>query len=139
MDHQNQQAALAAVTRAELAAQTARALAVFDAIDEQSPNLSEHDRYDLAYSTWQAFVDIDSALPDNDVAKVAIRASQHMPEEALIDLVDVQFGEHEKRIRLDEEHGLVWLPEDDTLILTYPARLAGYTIDAVLARPRTRA
>lgn len=130
----NQQDPHRAITAAQLAAQTARAASVFDAIDQQAERLTSHDRYDYAYSTWEAFVEIDQQLLDEDIARIAIRAARHMPEEAIIDLVDVQYGEHEKRIRFDDGSGLVWLPDDDTLILTYPLS-RDRAVDAVLSRP----
>lgn len=137
-DQTDRTAALAEIGRAEAAANVARALTVFDALDDQAPRLTASDRYDAAFAAWQTCMDVDWPVDDVDTARLAIRASHHMPEEALIDLVDVQYGEHEKWIRVDEQHALVWLPEDDALILTFPTH-AGRVIDAVLARPRTRA
>lgn len=129
-------AALAAISRTEAEANVARAMVVFDAIDEQSPRLSEHDRYDAAYAAWQTCVDLDGPIPDEDIARLTLRTARHIPEEQLIDLVDVQLGEQAKEIRIDEHHGLTWMPDDDCLILTYPSNLAGTVVEAVLVRAR---
>jgi len=125
--------AVAAVDQSEIAAQLARAVAVFDALDEHREHLAPHHLYDRAYATWQSFVDIDIPLPDEHVATVALRAGIYLApyEEVLVDLVDVQFGEHEKRIVLDGARGLAWMPADESLILSYPGG------DVIFARRRT--
>lgn len=139
MTEEDRTAALAVISKTEADANVARAMLVFDALDDQSSRLTDHDRYDAAYAAWQTCMDVDSPIADADIVRLAIRAARHIGEEQLVDLVDAQLGEHEKRIRVDAEHGLVWLPEDDCLILTYPAPFGGYVIDAVLMRARIRA
>lgn len=139
MTEQDRTAALAVISKTEAEANVARALRVFDALDDQSARLTDHDRYDAAALAWATCMDVDHQISDEDVTRLAIRAARHIPEEQLVDLIDVQFGDREKRIRIDAEHGLVWLPEDDCLILTYPAPFGGYVIDAVLMRTRVRA
>lgn len=125
--------------QAEATANVARATFMFDAIDEAAPRLTEWQRQDYALRTWRLCMEEGPAIPDNDVAALTIRAAKHLHEEMLVDLVDAQFGEHEKRIRLDGDQGAVtWLPDDEVLILSYPSRMLGGTVDAVLARPRTR-
>ena len=132
-------AALAEIGRVEASANVTRALTVFDAIDGQEPRITSSDRYDVAFAAWRTCMDVDAPIADEDIARLAFRAVHHIPEEQLIDLVDVQFGEHEKRIHLDADHALVWLPADECLILRFPSRTPGVVIDAVLGRTRSRA
>jgi len=137
MDHEAHEAAVLAVNAADAAAHTTRVLAVFDALDANAENLTGHDRYDFAWSAWQTFVDHEGTLSDEAFATVLLRAAAHLPESTVIDLVDAEFPDREKRIRLADGTGFVWLPDDDALILS--TRVGGIQADAVLARPSTRA
>jgi hypothetical protein len=136
VDFQKAEAANAAVDMAEAAASVARALAVLDALDEHRDSLTSHDRYDRAFAAWQTMTDIDVPLTDEQVTAVAARVWVHLPEEAMVDLVDAHFGEHEKRIRLADGSGLVWLPDAETLILSGVLPGLGF-VDAVLTRMAT--
>lgn len=136
MDHEAHEAAVNAVTAAEIAAHTARAMAVFDALDEHAEHLTSHDRYDFAFSACMAFLDGESPLDDERFAAVVLRAARHMPESSILDLVDAEYPDREKRIRLADGSGFVWLPDDDALILS--SRHGDVVVDAVLARPSTR-
>jgi hypothetical protein len=136
MDHHTTQreAAIAAVTAVEIAASMARAVAVFDALDQHAEHLTSNDRYDVALTNWRSFADVDANVPDRDVAALAVRAYPHLPEETLVDLIDIAFGEHDRDVETPGGGRLVWLPKAETVILSAP--VAGGFIDAVLARGR---
>lgn len=132
-------AAYAAVGKAEAAAHVVCALAVFDAIDGHTDDLTPQQRYDLAFAAWQTCVDCSAGMDETDVARLAIRAYPHLPEEALIDLVDIQLGDqHTEIVLLDDKSRLDWRPDDDAMILSFPARGGAHIEAVLLRRVRTR-
>lgn len=134
---QQNEAAVAAVNQAEAAGNVARAAMIFDAIDAQTAHLTDMDRYDFAFYTWSDMVNIDVPISDDDITAMILRAARHLPEHTVIDLLEVQFGAVEKRIRLDAGRGLTWLPGDHIAILSKP--VPGGIVDAVLGRAQLRA
>lgn len=136
MGTQNE-AAVAAVNAAEAAGNVARAAMIFDALDEHADQLTLMDRYDFAFYAWGDMVNIDVPIADEDIAAMILRAARHIPEHTVVDLVDAQFGDQEKRIRLDDGRGLTWLPGDHIAILSTP--IAGGVVDAVIGNARRTA
>jgi len=133
MDPQTtQDTAIAAVHQACAAANTARALQVLDALDANAQHLTRFDLADEAESVWQTFTDIDVALPDEDVAKVMLRAAMYLGEERVVDFIDIQFGEHEKRITLPDGARLVWMPDLEYVLAAFPVESG--TVEVVFGR-----
>ncbi len=132
MKSKTEQEARAEIERARVAAQVARAAAIFDAIDANATHLDHYTRYDLAYEVWQDLTDIEAPIPDEDLARMVVRAAAHMDEEQLVDIVDALFGEHEKAITTEEGIRLAWQPHNECVILTYPSGRT--TVAVVLER-----
>lgn len=126
MEHQTEhEAAIAAVEAAESAGNVAAARIVFDALDASTPNLTAMDRYDFVLATWQRLIDPSPTISDDDFAVLIARAANHLPEHTIIDLVDARFGDTEKRIRLDDGHGLTWAPDERFAVVSFPVRGLG--------------
>ena len=134
MTSKTEQEARAAIERAQVAGQLARATAIFDALDANAEHLDHYARYDIAYETWDAMVDIDAPIPDEDIARMVVRAAAHMDEEQIVDIVDALFGEHDKTIATSDGIRLAWQPFNECVILTYPS--GGVVVAVVLERRR---
>lgn len=132
MTSKTEQEARAAIERAQVAGQLARATAIFDALDANAEHLDHYARYDIAYETWDALIDIDALIPDEDLARMVVRAAAHMDEDQVVDIVDAQFGEHDKTIAASDGTRLAWQPFNECVILTYPA--GPVSIASVLGR-----
>lgn len=131
----SQDAAVTAVQQAEVAANVVAALAVYDALDAQSAELTTFDRYDFAIGAWRRYVDsaeIDR-VSDLDVVTLTIRAAAHLPEHTVIDLLEERFGDVAQELRRDDNGwALVWMPFDRAVILTAPAADGRHEFTAVL-------
>lgn len=134
MTSRTEQDARAAIERAQVAGQLARATVIFDALDANAEHLDHYARYDIAYEAWDAMVDIDAPIPDEDLARMVVRAAAHMDEEQIVDIVDALFGEHEKTIDTGDGIRLAWQPFNECVVLTYPS--GGVVVAVVLERPR---
>ena len=132
MTSKTEREARAAIDSARMAGQLARATAIFDALDANAEHLDHYTRYDVADDAWQGMVDIDIPIPDEDFARMVVRAAAHMGEEQLVDIVDALFGEHEKAITTEEGIRLAWQPHNECVILTYPSGRT--TVAVVLER-----
>lgn len=121
MISKTEQEARAEVERAQVAGQLARAAVIFDALDANAEHLDHYTRYDVALEAWDAMVDIDAQIPDEDLARMVVRAAAHMDEEQAVDIVDALFSEHEKTIRTPDGIRLAWQPFNECVILTYPS------------------
>lgn len=138
MDPQTpQETAIAAVNQARAAANTARAMSVLDALDANAQHLTRFDLADEAEAVWHTFTETDLHLSDEDVATVMLRAAHYIGEERVVDLIDIHFGEHEKRITLADGACLVWMPDLECVIASYP--VAGGAVDVVFGRDRVKA
>ena len=128
-----QDAAVAAVHAAAAAGRLRTAFDVLTALDTYKRDLSSFDRHDFAYQAWKlATDDMQDTLTDENVVRLTARMSAHVAGDTLVDLIDIHFNEVEKRIRLDDAHGLVWLPDVGTLILSIPVQGGALVADVVL-------
>lgn len=134
MTSKTEQEARDAIERAQLAGQLARAAAIFDALDANAEHLDHYTRYDVALETWDAMVDIDAQIPDEDLARMVVRAAAHMEEDQVVDIVDALFGEHDKTIATVDGTRLAWQPFNECVVLTYPS--GGVAVAVVLERTR---
>ena len=134
MNSRTEQEARAEVERAQVAGQLARAAIIFDALDANAEHLDHYARYDIAYETWDALIDIDALLPDEDLARMVVRAAAHMNEEQVVDIVHALFGEHDKTIATADGVRLAWQPFNECVVLTYPS--SGVAVAVVLERAR---
>lgn len=134
MTSKTEQEARAAIERAQVAGQLARATAIFDALDANAEHLDHYARYDIAYEAWDAMVDIDALIPDEDLARMVVRAAAHMDEDQVVDIVDALFGEHDKTIAASDGTRLAWQPFNECVVLTYPS--GGVAVAVVLERTR---
>lgn len=134
MTSKTEREARAAIERAQVAGQVARATAVFDALDANAADLDHYARYDIAYETWDSLVDIDLPIPDEDLARLVVRAAAHMDEDQVVDIVDALFGEHDKTIAASDGTRLAWQPFNECVVLTYPS--GGVAVAVVLERTR---
>lgn len=134
MTSKTEQEARAAIERAQLAGQLARAAVIFDALDANAEHLDHYTRYDVALETWAAMVDIDALIPDEDLARMVVRAAAHMDEDQVVDIVDALFGEHDKTIAASDGTRLAWQPFNECVVLTYPS--GGVAVAVVLERTR---
>lgn len=134
MTSKTEQEARDAIERAQLAGQLARAAAIFDALDANAEHLDHYTRYDVALETWDAMVDIDALIPDEDLARMVVRAAAHMDEDQVVDIVDALFGEHDKTIATADGTRLAWQPFNECVVLTYPS--GGVAVAVVLERTR---
>lgn len=134
MISKTEQEARAEVERAQVAGQLARAAVIFDALDANAEHLDHYARYDIAYEAWDAMVDIDALIPDEDLARMVVRAAAHMDEEQVVDIVDALFGEHDKTIATADGVRLAWQPFNECVVLTYPS--GGAAVAVVLERAR---
>lgn len=134
MTSKTEQEARDAIERAQLAGQLARAAAIFDALDANAEHLDHYTRYDVALETWDAMVDIDAQIPDEDLARMVVRAAAHMEEDQVVDIVDALFGEHDKTIATADGTRLAWQPFNECVVLTYPS--GGVAMAVVLERTR---
>lgn len=134
MTSKTEQEARDAIERAQLAGQLARAAAIFDALDANAEHLDHYTRYDVALETWDAMVDIDAQIPDEDLARMVVRAAAHMEEDQVVDIVDALFGEHDKTIATADGTRLAWQPFNECVVLTYPS--GGVAVAVVLERAR---
>lgn len=117
-----QEAAVAAVHRAEAAGNVAAALVVFAALDAHREALTSFDRHDFALSTWFRLVDSrdDLTFTPGQVVRLVAAVAGHVPDDTVIDLVDGQFGDAPREIRLDSGAGLDWDPEHRHVDLYWP-------------------
>lgn len=134
MISKTEQEARAEVERAQVAGQIVRATVIFDALDANAEHLDHYARYDVALETWDAMVDIDAPIPDEDIARMVVRAAAHMDEEQIVDIVDALFGEHDKTIAASDGTRLAWQPFNECVVLTYPS--GGVAVAVVLERAR---
>lgn len=134
MISKTEQEARAEVERAQVAGQIARAAIIFDALDANAEHLDHYTRYDIAYETWDAMINIDALIPDEDIARMVVRAAAHMEEEQVVDIVDALFGEHDKTIVTADDVRLAWQPFNECVVLTYPS--SGVAVAVVLERAR---
>lgn len=134
MTSKTEQEARAAIERAQVAGQLARATAIFDALDANAEHLDHYARYDIAYEAWDAMVDIDAQIPDEDLARMVVRAAAHMDEDQVVDIVDALFGEHDKTIVTADGTRFAWQPFNECVVLTYPS--GGVAVAVVLERAR---
>lgn len=134
MTSRTEQEARAAIERAQVAGQLARAAAIFDALDANAEHLDHYARYDIAIEAWDAMVDIDIQIPDEELARMVVRAAAHMDEEQVVDIVDALFGEHDQTIATPEGVRLAWQPFNECVVLTYPS--GGVAVAVVLERTR---
>lgn len=134
MISKTEQEARAEVERAQVAGQLARAAVIFDALDANAEHLDHYTRYDVALEAWDAMVDIDAQIPDEDLARMVVRAAAHMDEEQVVDIVDALFGEHDKTIATVDGTRLAWQPFNECVVLTYPS--GGVAVAVVLERTR---
>lgn len=134
MISKTEQEARAEVERAQVAGQLARAAVIFDALDANAERLDHYTRYDVALETWDAMVDIDAQIPDEDLARMVVRAAAHMDEDQVVDIVDALFGEHDKTIATADGTRLAWQPFNECVVLTYPS--GGVAVAVVLERTR---
>lgn len=134
MTSKTEQEARAEVERAQVAGQLARAAVIFDALDANAEHLDHYTRYDIAYETWDAMINIDIQISDEDLARMVVRAAAHMDEEQVVDIVDAQFGEHDKTIATADGTRLAWQPFNECVVLTYPS--GGVAVAVVLERAR---
>lgn len=134
MTSKTEQEARAAIERAQVAGQLARATAIFDALDANAEHLDHYARYDIAYEAWDAMVDIDAQIPDEDLARMVVRAAAHMDEDQVFDIVDALFGEHDKTIVTADGTRFAWQPFNECVVLTYPS--GGVAVAVVLERAR---
>ncbi len=134
MISKTEQEARAEVERAQVAGQLARAAVIFDALDANAEHLDHYTRYDVALEAWDAMVDIDAQIPDEDLARMVVRAAAHMDEEQVVDIVDALFGEHDKTIATADGTRLAWQPFNECVVLTYPS--GGVAMAVVLERTR---
>lgn len=134
MTSKTEQEARTAIERAQVAGQLARATAIFDALDANAEHLDHYARYDIAYEAWDAMVDIDALIPDEDLARMVVRAAAHMDEDQVVDIVDALFGEHDKTIAASDGTRLAWQPFNECVVLTYPS--GGVAVAVVLERTR---
>lgn len=121
MTSKTEQEARAEVERAQVAGQLARAAVIFDALDANAEHLDHYTRYDIAYETWDAMINIDIQISDEDLARMVVRAAAHMDEEQVVDIVDALFGEHDKTIATVDGVRLAWQPFNECVVLTYPS------------------
>lgn len=134
MTSKTEQEARAEVERAQVAGQLARAAVIFDALDANAEHLDHYTRYDVALETWDALIDIDALIPDEDLARMVVRAAAHMDEDQVVDIVDALFGEHDKTIATADGVRLAWQPFNECVVLTYPSN--GVAVAVVLERAR---
>lgn len=134
MTSKTEQEARAAIERAQVAGQLARATAIFDALDANAEHLDHYARYDIAYEAWDAMVDIDAQIPDEDLARMVVRAAAHMDEDQVVDIVGALFGEHDKTIVTADGTRFAWQPFNECVVLTYPS--GGVAVAVVLERAR---
>lgn len=134
MISKTEQEARAEVERAQVAGQLARAAVIFDALDANAEHLDHYTRYDVALEAWDAMVDIDAQIPDEDLARMVVRAAAHMDEDQVVDIVDALFGEHDKTIATADGTRLAWQPFNECVVLTYPS--GGVAMAVVLERTR---
>lgn len=134
MTSKTEQEARAEVERAQVAGQLARAAVIFDALDANAEHLDHYARYDIAYETWDAMINIDIQISDEDLARMVVRAAAHMDEEQVVDIVDALFGEHDKTIATADGVRLAWQPFNECVVLTYPS--GGVAVAVVLERAR---
>lgn len=134
MTSKTEQEARDAIERAQLAGQLARAAAIFDALDANAEHLDHYARYDVALEAWDAMVDIDAQIPDEDLARMVVRAAAHMDEDQVVDIVDALFGEHDKTIVTADGTRFAWQPFNECVVLTYPS--GGVAVAVVLERTR---
>lgn len=134
MISKTEQEARAEVERAQVAGQLARATVIFDALDANAEHLDHYTRYDVALETWDAMVDIDAQIRDEDLARMVVRAAAHMEEDQVVDIVDALFGEHDKTIATVDGTRLAWQPFNECVVLTYPS--GGVAVAVVLERTR---
>ena len=134
MISKTEQEARAAIERAQVAGQLARAAVIFDALDANAEHLDHYTRYDVALEAWDALIDIDAQIPDEDLARMVVRAAAHMDEEQVVDIVDALFGEHDKTIATADGVRLAWQPFNECVVLTYPS--GGVAVAVVLERAR---
>lgn len=138
MDHiDSRTSALRAFADAWTRAQTAHAAAVLDALDRHAEQLTDSDRHDAALASWAQFTDTDYRLPTSDIVTVLLRVARYLDEETVVRLMAEQFEGEEIRHRLAGGAGLIWMPEDDVVILSYP--VGAILCDVVLSRRKTRA
>ncbi|TDL43864.1 hypothetical protein [Microbacterium oleivorans] len=118
MDHPktDQERAAEAVQTALTASNVARAIDVCDALDAHGSNLTAFDRHDFAYAAWERFTDAIVPPTPEDIARVMIRAARHLYEFMVADLIDIQFGEHEKRVTVDGGT-LGWQPDARAVVI----------------------
>ncbi len=126
-DH-TQPAGLDAVREVQRGAAIAHANAVYDALDKHWEDLDRAERYDIAAETWRVTADTDARLTDDDIVRLINRAADHLPSALVVDLIDIHFGEHEKKITTADDFRLTWLPDDGTLIIGAP--IGGGVVDA---------
>lgn len=134
MTSKTEQEARAEVERAQVAGQIARAAIIFDTLDANAEHLDHYARYDIAYETWDALINIDIQISDEDLARMVVRAAAHMDEEQVVDIVDALFGEHDKTIATADGVRLAWQPFNECVVLTYPS--SGVAVAVVLERAR---
>ncbi len=118
MDHPktDQERAAEAVQTALTASNVARAIDVCDALDAHGSKLTAFDRHDFAFAAWERFTDAIVPPAPEDIARVMIRAARHLYEFMVADLIDIQFGEHEKRIVVDGGT-LAWQPDMHAVVI----------------------
>lgn len=118
MDHPktDQERAAEAVQTALTASNVARAIDVCDALDTYASKLTAFDRHDFAYAAWERFTDAIVPPAPEDIARVMIRAARHLYGFMIADLIDIQFGEHEKRIAVDGGT-LAWQPDLHSVVI----------------------
>lgn len=112
----DQELAADAVQTAIAKSNVARAIDICDAIDQHAAHLAAFDRHDFAFEMWGRVADAIVPLSEDDVARVMIRAARHLYEYAVVDLIDIQFGEHEKHITVDGGT-LAWQPDTRTVVI----------------------
>lgn len=134
MTSKTEQEARDAIERAQLAGQLARAAIIFDALDANAEHLDHYARCDIAYETWDALINIDIQISDEDLARMVVRAAAHMDEDQVVDIVDALFGEHDKTIVTADDVRLAWQPFNECVVLTYPS--TGVAVAVVLERAR---
>jgi hypothetical protein len=116
-----QEIAVDAIEAAEAAGNVAAAMVVFAALDANRDVLTPFDRHDFALATWQRLVDnADMKFTSEHIVQLAAAVAGHVPDHTFLDLIDAQFGDAPREIRLPSGAGLDWDPEHRHADLYWP-------------------
>lgn len=117
--------ALRNITDARVAGQHVRAAIVVGALEAERNLIEPADLADLAFEAWEAFADGSVDIPDSIGADVLIRLTAFVHERTAVNMADTLFGDREANICLHDGRAVRWMPDDDTLLVTYPLKTPG--------------